>query len=79
MKAATQDEFPGVPVLPVMLTGATDGKYLRSSGIACYGIQGFFSDRTDVRAHGRDERMPIKSFYEGQQFMYDLVERLATP
>ncbi len=79
VKAATAAEFPGVPVLPTMLTGATDGRYLRSAGIACYGVQGFFGDRTDVRAHGRDERMNIQSFYEGQAFLYNLVKILATP
>ena len=79
MKAATDKEFPGVPVVPVMLAGATDGRYLRVAGIPTYGVQGFFGDREDVRAHGRDERMAVKSFYQGQEFLYDLVKRLATP
>lgn len=79
MKAATEKEFPGVPVVPVMLAGATDGRYLRVAGIPTYGVQGFFGDREDVRAHGRDERMAVKSFYQGQEFLYDLVKRLATP
>jgi acetylornithine deacetylase/succinyl-diaminopimelate desuccinylase-like protein len=78
VKAANADEFPGVPVLPIMVVGATDGRYLRSAGIPCYGVQGFFFTPDDIRFHGRDERMPIKSFYEGQAFLYDLVKRLAT-
>jgi acetylornithine deacetylase/succinyl-diaminopimelate desuccinylase-like protein len=69
--------FPGVPVVPMMVMGATDGKYLRIAGIPTYGVQGFFFDRTDIRFHGRDERMPIQSFYEGQAFLYDLVKRLS--
>jgi len=73
----TDKFWPGVPVVPMMVMGATDGAYLRSAGIPCYGIQGFFVDRDDIRAHGRDERMGIQSFYEGQAFLYELVKRLS--
>jgi acetylornithine deacetylase/succinyl-diaminopimelate desuccinylase-like protein len=59
--------------------GATDGKALRMAGIPTYGIQGFFLDRDDIRFHGRDERMGVQSFYEGQAFLYDLVKRLTKP
>ena len=74
----TDSMWPGVITVPEMSTGASDGRYLREAGIPTYGIQGFFLDRDDVRAHGRDERMPVESFYEGQTFLYDLVKRLAT-
>lgn len=70
--------WPGVVVMPVMSTGATDGRYLRVAGIPSYGVSGFFGDRDDVRAHGRDERMNINSFYEGQEFLYQLVKDLAS-
>jgi len=70
--------WPGVITLPSMSTGASDGRYLRESGIPTYGIQGFFLDRNDIRAHGRDERMPVQSFYEGQTFLYELVKKLAS-
>jgi acetylornithine deacetylase/succinyl-diaminopimelate desuccinylase-like protein len=60
-----------------MVMGATDGRYLREVGIPTYGIQGIFFDREDIRFHGRDERVPVQSFYEGQTFMYDLVKALA--
>jgi acetylornithine deacetylase/succinyl-diaminopimelate desuccinylase-like protein len=69
--------WPGVLTIPVMSTGATDGRYLRVAGIPTYGVSGFFSDRDDVRAHGRDERMNVNSFYEGQAFLYELVKALA--
>jgi acetylornithine deacetylase/succinyl-diaminopimelate desuccinylase-like protein len=69
--------WPGVPVVPMMVMGATDGKYLRIAGIPTYGVQGFFFDRNDIRFHGRDERIPVASFYEGQAFLYDLVKRLS--
>ncbi len=74
----TDSMWPGVITVPEMSTGATDGRYLREAGIPTYGIQGFFFDRDDVRAHGRDERMPVESFYEGQTFLYELVKRLST-
>ena len=71
--------WPGVLTIPVMSTGATDGRYLRVAGIPTYGVSGFFGDRDDVRAHGRDERMNVNSFYEGQAFLYQLVKELSAP
>ena len=61
----------------MMVMGATDGLYLRMAGIPTYGIQGIFYDRDDIRFHGRDERVKVQSFYEGQAFLYQLVKRLA--
>ena len=68
---------PGVPVIPVMSTGATDGRILRSAGIPTYGVSGLFGDPNDGRAHGRDERMLVKSYYDGLEFLDRLVHRLA--
>ncbi len=73
----TDTMWPGVVALPTMAVGGSDGRYLRSAGIPTYGAQGFFVDRDDVRAHGRDERMPVQSFYEGQTFLYEFVKVLA--
>jgi acetylornithine deacetylase/succinyl-diaminopimelate desuccinylase-like protein len=78
-RRATGALWPGVAVVPDMVMGATDGRALRISGIPTYGIQGFFIDRDDVRFHGRDERMLVTSFYEGQSFLYDLVKLLSKP
>ncbi|SRR6266404_900589 len=75
---STAKIWPGVPVVPDMVMGATDGRMLRVAGIPTYGIQGIFIDRDDVRFHGRDERIPVQSFYEGQAFLYDLVKALST-
>ncbi len=75
----TDSIWPNVPVVPVMLVAATDGLYLRSAGIPTYGVQGFFLDMNDIRMHGRDERMSVRSFYEGQMFLYELVKALSTP
>ncbi|MBT8078983.1 MAG: M20/M25/M40 family metallo-hydrolase [Gammaproteobacteria bacterium] len=72
----TQQMWPGVPVIPTMGTGATDGLYLRNAGIPVYGVSGIFVDVNDVRAHGQDERMLVKSFFEGQEFLYELTKAL---
>ena len=77
--SVTDTLWPGATVLPIQLAGATDGMYLRSVGIATYGVQGFFTNRDDFRAHGRDERISVESFYEGQTFLYRLVKALASP
>src|SRR5882724_8892005 len=73
----TSQLWPGVPVVPTMVMGATDGKSLRAAGIPTYGVQGFFMDRNDLRFHGRDERMSVQSFYEGQTLLYELVKILS--
>jgi acetylornithine deacetylase/succinyl-diaminopimelate desuccinylase-like protein len=76
MARLTDTMWPGVVVLPTMSTGATDGRMLRAAGIPTYGVQGLFGERDDNRAHGRDERMMVTSFYEGQTFLYELVKAL---
>jgi acetylornithine deacetylase/succinyl-diaminopimelate desuccinylase-like protein len=69
--------WPGIPVLPVMSAGATDGRFLRNAGIPTYGHSGLASDIFDVRAHGKDERVLVKSFVDGQQYLYELVKLVA--
>jgi acetylornithine deacetylase/succinyl-diaminopimelate desuccinylase-like protein len=66
--------WPGVPVLPLMSTGATDSLYLRSAGIAAYGHSGLANDIFDVRSHGKDERVNVKAFFTGQEYLYELVK-----
>jgi acetylornithine deacetylase/succinyl-diaminopimelate desuccinylase-like protein len=78
VERVTEQMWPGVPVIPVMSTGATDGLYLRNAGIPTYGVSGFFEDVNDMRAHGRDERMGVKQFYEGREFLYRLVKALSS-
>jgi acetylornithine deacetylase/succinyl-diaminopimelate desuccinylase-like protein len=64
-------------VIPTMATGATDGAKMRNAGIPTYGVSGIFQDMDDIRAHGRDERLLIRSLYEGQEFLYRLVKELS--
>ena len=74
----TEQMWPGIPVIPTMVTGATDGRYLRNAGIPTYGVSGLFEDIDDMRLHGKDERIGIKQFYEGREFLYRLVRALAS-
>src|SRR2546428_12683946 len=77
LERITGQMWPGVPVIPVMGTGATDGLYLRRAGIPTYGVDGIFEDVDDTRAHGKDERIGVKQFYDGQEFLYRLGKALA--
>ncbi len=74
----TGEMWPGVPVVPTMSTGATDGLYLRNAGIPTFGVSGIFGDVDDARAHGKDERLLVSSFYEGREFLYRLVLALSS-
>jgi acetylornithine deacetylase/succinyl-diaminopimelate desuccinylase-like protein len=69
--------WPGVVVVPTMSSGATDGSYVRNQKIPVYGIGGIFTEPNESRAHGRDERLEIRRFYEGLDFAKAMVERLA--
>lgn len=68
--------WPGTPVIPIMSSGATDGSRLRNDGIPTYGVSGIFVEFGEVRIHGRDERIPVSSLYEGQTFLYRLTKAL---
>jgi acetylornithine deacetylase/succinyl-diaminopimelate desuccinylase-like protein len=65
-----------VSIVPLMETGATDGLFLRNAGMPVYGVTGIAYDTEDVRAHGKDERILVRSFDEGVAFMERLVEAL---
>ena len=69
--------WPGIPVIPSMSSGATDGSFLRNAGIAVYGHSGLAGDIDDVRAHGRDERVGVKAFDDSLEYLYLLVKTLA--
>jgi acetylornithine deacetylase/succinyl-diaminopimelate desuccinylase-like protein len=72
IERVTREMWPGVPVLPTMSTGATDALYLRNAGIPVYGVSGLFYPETF--SHGMNERIPVKAFYDGLEFMYRLVK-----
>ncbi len=70
----TSEMWPGVPVVPIMSTGATDGLYLRNAGIPTYGVSGMFADVDDNREHGKDERVTVKALFESFEFLFRLVK-----
>jgi acetylornithine deacetylase/succinyl-diaminopimelate desuccinylase-like protein len=76
VERVTKEMWPGIPVIPTMSTGATDGVYLRSAGIPVYGISGMFYAETF--SHGMNERIPARGFYEGLEFMYRLVKGVSS-
>ncbi len=79
LEKVTRKFWPGVPVIPQMETGATDGAYLRAAGIPTYGVSGIALDMDDIRAHGRDERIIVRSFYDGVEYVYQLLREFASP
>ncbi len=77
--ALNKKMFNGVPVIPTMSTGATDSRFLRAIGIPAYGVSGIFSAAGETNAHGRDEKLRVKSYYDGLDFLYQLVKQIAGP
>ncbi len=73
----TKKMWPGVPVIPILVAGATDGRFLNSAGIATYGISGLFKEANGSGTHGLNERLRTESLYEGQTILYELALRLA--
>jgi acetylornithine deacetylase/succinyl-diaminopimelate desuccinylase-like protein len=66
--------WPGTPVVPAMSAGATDGAFLTPAGIPTYGVSGMFGDPDGNGAHGLNERLRVKSVYDGRDFLYQVVK-----
>ena len=73
----TEKMWPGVPVIPAMATGATDGRFTTPAGIPTYGVSGIFADPNTTNAHGLNERVGVKQLMEGRMFLYQLVKMYA--
>ena len=69
--------FPGVPLVPTMSTGATDGIYLEAIGIPVYGVPGFWGDPDGNGVHGLNERRSVRAMYVGRDFLDDLIKAYA--
>jgi acetylornithine deacetylase/succinyl-diaminopimelate desuccinylase-like protein len=69
--------WPGVPIIPTMSTGGTDGSYLNASGVPTYGLSGMFHDVEGSHAHGLNERIRVKSLMDGRRFLYEVVKLYA--
>ena len=76
--AAVRARHPGAAIVPDMSTGATDGLYFRTRGVPVYGVDGLWIvTPVDERAHGRDERLPVRAFYNDVDHWTDLIRSLA--
>ncbi|MGA1799680.1 M20/M25/M40 family metallo-hydrolase [Sphingomonas sp. 4RDLI-65] len=69
--------FPGIPILPMMSTGATDGIFFEAIGIPVYGVPGVFIDKDMGGIHGLNERIRVASLYDGRDYLFDLVKAFA--
>jgi acetylornithine deacetylase/succinyl-diaminopimelate desuccinylase-like protein len=77
LETLVEQTWPGVPLIPEMSTGATDGLFLRNAGIPVYGVAGWFMHPDEVRAHGLDEKIGITQFHEGTEFWYRMLRELS--
>jgi acetylornithine deacetylase/succinyl-diaminopimelate desuccinylase-like protein len=68
--------YPGIPVVPYMESGATDGLVYRTAGIPTWATSGVFSKASDMFAHGLNERVPVASFYQAIDHIHDLAVTL---
>ena len=78
VEGVTREMWGDIPVIQLMQGGATDAIPWRNAGIPAYGISGLMVDPDDLRLHGRDERVLVKSFYDALEFTTRLVKRLTT-
>jgi acetylornithine deacetylase/succinyl-diaminopimelate desuccinylase-like protein len=78
LEKITEEMWPGIPVIPDMATGASDGVYTMAAGLPTYQISGTAVDRDDIRAHGRDERLGIDSYYKGVEFYYRFLKAVTS-
>ncbi len=78
LEAVVASMWPGIKVVPYMDAGASDAIYTAAAGMPTYGITGVAIDEDDVRAHGRDERVGVASFYTGNLFFYRYMKALTS-
>jgi len=69
--------WPGIPVVPTQMSGADDGRFLNAAGIYTYGVSGLFRNPDGDGSHGLNERMPVRSLYEGRGFLHEVVRLYA--
>ena len=76
--ALAKKHFPGVPMLPTLVTGATDGRFLSAGGIPTYGVPGMVADKTLNNAHGLNERISVTNLYTMRDYLFDLIAAYAS-
>jgi acetylornithine deacetylase/succinyl-diaminopimelate desuccinylase-like protein len=79
IKKAVDPRYPGITIMPYMESGGTDGMHFRSAGIPTWAISSVFMNPDEMFAHGLNERLPIKAFYEGLDHWTIILKELAGP
>lgn len=77
VKTSLEPLYPGIPVIPQMGSGTTDGAFFRAAGIPSYSLTGIFINPKDSFAHGLNERIPKISIPQSLIFWRSMVEELA--
>lgn len=75
LREVSAEFWPGLPVIPDMAIGASDSRYANAAGMPSFGVGGVALDNNDIRAHGKDERLPIESFNTGVLFFYRYISK----
>ncbi len=76
-EAVAREMWPGVPLVPAMATGATDGRFMLAAGVPTYGLSGMFGESDGGGVHGLNERIRVRSLYEGREYLYRVVKLYA--
>jgi acetylornithine deacetylase/succinyl-diaminopimelate desuccinylase-like protein len=79
LQSAVNATWPGLPVVPFMDASATDGIYTRAAGMPTFGVAGLAVDTEEMRAHGRDERLGVATFYADNAFYYRYLKAISSP
>ena len=79
LESLVEEFWPGIPVIPEMSTGATDGLFVRNAGIPVFGVAAWFMRLSDIRAHGLDEKIGIVEFHQGTEYWYRMLKALSQP
>ena len=76
-EAVAKQMWPGTPLVPAMSTGATDSRFLLAAGTPAYGLSGMFGESDGGGVHGLNERIRVRSLYEGREYLYRVVKLYA--
>jgi acetylornithine deacetylase/succinyl-diaminopimelate desuccinylase-like protein len=79
LESLVASNWPGLKVVPNMSAGASDGVFTSAAGMPTYTVTGIDIDKDNQRAHGRDERLGVESFYKGNEFFYQYLKAVTSP
>lgn len=74
---AVHARYPGLPLVPYLEMGGTDGKEFRIAGVPTWAVSGMFMKESDMFAHGLNERIPVDAFFGGLDHWTIIIKELA--